>query len=339
MIVNLETIARELEKRQRATRLDARSRLWKPRATPATDLGYRCKRRIVLHRTAPEKAAPLSEGLASIFTEGNLHQRDVRQELATLGCEVVESELNFYDDRLDVSGTIDGKVILRELLEALGMDPGDIDHRERKPLEIKSTGGDPPRTDEALKNHRGLYGRYWCQMQTYLYLAEEWDGLFLFKSKQTGLWTLVPTYLDLTEMEHLAQKAERVRDHVRAGTLPDRLADRSECASCPWKDTICHPEEEAIDPMLLAVDKDLEDQILERERLDPDRKRFKKLDDELKARFKMTKGDRFMCGDFVITKRPHGRGVRVDFKRQAEKAAEDEGGEVEKTAHPLEEMQ
>lgn len=323
--MNLIEIAKDIEAKQRAHRLEKHSRVWRPVSTPATDLGYRCLRRIVYHRTKPEKATPISEGLASIFEEGDIHQREVRIELSRLGYEVVESEVHFRDNRLDISGAIDGKIL----------DPDNF--RNRIPAEIKSCAGNPPRTDEDLKNHRGIYGRYWCQMQTYLFLDESWDGLFFFKDKQTGLLYVVPTHLDLAEMEFLLRKAETVRDHVKEGTLPDLIPDRSECTLCPWRDTVCHPEEHAPDPLLLAVDRELEGQILRREELDGPRKEFAKIDKLLKTRFKATKGDRFMCGDFVIEKKPHGRGVRVDFKRVAEKAAEDEGVAREE-ASPLEDQ-
>jgi hypothetical protein len=335
----LVTIAKELESAQRAKRLQDRSQLWKPRATPATDLGYRCERRIVYHRTIPEKAAPISEELASIFTEGKEQERLVKAELASLGCDVVSAEVSFFDERLDVSGNIDGKLPLRDVMQALGIsiEGLNLSHRERVPLEVKSTGGNPPRTDLELAMHRGLYGRYWCQMQTYLYLTEEWHGLFLFKNKQTGLWSVVPSSLNLEQMEQLAQKAERVRDAVRAGDLPERLLDRSECPACPWRDTVCHPEEHAPDPLLIATDEELAAQIRERESLDPARKRFAVIDKELKTRFKATKGTRFFCSDYIIEKKPHGKGTRVDFKRLAEEAAENEGTAVE-AGHPLEEQ-
>lgn len=322
----LSDLAHQIETRQRAHRLAKRSRLWRPVSTPATDLGYRCVRRIVYHRTLPEKAKPISEELASIFEEGKIHETQVKIELAELGFEVVETEVHFRDEALDISGAIDGKI-------------QDVENfRRRHPIEIKGMTGDPPKTEEALKYHSGIYGRYYCQMQCYLYLTDVWEGLFIFKSKTTGLYTVVPVVLDLDLMEGLLKKAEAVRDHVRAGTLPEPLADRSECFLCPWRDTECHPEEHAPDPMLLAVDDELEAQILRREELDGPRKEFAKLHDLLRTRFKMTKGDRFLCGDFVVEKKPHGKGTRVDFKRVAEKAAEMEGVAREE-ASPLEDQQ
>ena len=299
----LTAFAAELEIGQRQWRLKDRGGLWRPSATPATDLGYKCERRIVYHRTKPEHASPIGAELASIFAEGDLHQTNIRIELAQMGHEVVEAELNFRDTLLEITGTIDGK------LEVGG------DRRRRAPLEIKSSAGSPPRTQDAMRDHPKLYGRYYSQLQTYLVLTAEPEGLFLIKAKLTGLWSLVPCELDYDHAEGLLAKAERVRDHVRAETLPEQLADRSECIGCPWQQTVCHPEEDAPDPTLLAVDAKLETQLEEREGLDPARKRYAELDKNIKERFKMTKGDQFICGDFVLLKKPHGKGTRLDIKR------------------------
>jgi hypothetical protein len=162
--MNLHDLAKEIEAAQRKKRLEARGKLWRPAATTATDLGYRCLRRIVYHRTVPERAAPISEGLASIFEEGNLHERDIRRELSELGWEVVESDVHFRDDRLEISGVIDGMIKAADPTSRFGW--------RKVPVEIKSCGGDPPKTEEALAGHWGLYGRYYCQMQSYLFLLD-----------------------------------------------------------------------------------------------------------------------------------------------------------------------
>ncbi len=313
-----QELAAELMRAQRARRAAAHRKNWTPSATPATDLGYACERRIVYHRCWPNDAAPISDELASIFEEGNLHQRDVRAELAVLGFEVVEAEVNFRDERLEITGTIDGKL-------ALPTQNGD--KPPRVPVEIKSTAGSPPETAEGLRDSgSALYARYYAQMQTYLILTSSPEGLMLFKSKQTGEWTCIPVALDYEYAEALLKKAERVRDVVKrirgeAGTeeerlarLPARLADRSECGGCPWRDTLCHPAEAPVDPLLLATDAKLTAQIAERAELDPARVRFKDLDEEIKERFKLTAGDRFVVGGkWLVTKKVQKNGTVIKF--------------------------
>lgn len=307
MTIDLYSFARDLEQLQRQARLDRRSRTWKPSATPATSLGYRCERRTYYQLTEPELAAPISEELASIFEEGGHHEKQIRRELSELGFEVVETELNFRDANLWISGTIDGKLLVPGANTKSGY--------ARVPVEIKSWSGSSPVSAAAMRDNDGLLGRYFAQMQTYLVLTAEPVGLFLFKSKLTGLWSIVPCELDFDYAEVLLKRAERLRDAVKEKRIPERLADRGECVGCPWKDTLCHPEEEEIDPLLLTQDTELATQIEEREELDGPRRRYKQLDDKIKARFKMSAGDRWVAGDFLVTKKKHGRGVRIDIKR------------------------
>jgi hypothetical protein len=305
----LNELAAEVMAKQRKRRLDAHTRPWQPSATPATALGYRCERRTVYQRTRPEMSAPIGEELASIFEEGNLHQADVRRELSLLGFEVVEAELNFRDARLDITGTIDGKLSVNG------------EHRARRvPVEIKSCSGCPPTSSDGLRDHGGLYGRYFAQMQTYLFLTNEPEGLFVFKDKITGLWALVPVSLDFEYAENLLKRAERIRDHVKAGTLPDRIPDRSECDGCPFKDTVCHPAEAPVDPLLIAQDPELLSQLSEREQLDVSATRYDKIDKAVKERFKLTNGERFVVGDFLVEKKKHGKGIRVDICRLSKAA-------------------
>lgn len=306
--MQIEEYVQMIAERQRKSRHDKNAKHYSPQMTPASSLGYRCERRLVYSRSQPDDAELVGEELASIFAEGDLHQTDVRRELLELGFEALEAERPFRDSTLEISGRIDGMLSL----------PGD--HQSRIPLEIKSCSGTPPDTADGLRNHKGLYGRYYAQMQVYLYLTSREVGIFLFKDKITGLWTLVVVPLDYDYAEKILKKAERVRDHVRAKTLPDRLADRSECVGCPWQNTACLPAEAPIDPMLLVNDDELLSQLEKRAMDEPTAKAWGKLDKEIKQRFKLTKGEKFIIGNgvFLVEKKPHGKNTRIDIKRLTE---------------------
>jgi hypothetical protein len=87
---------------------------------------------------------------------------------------------------------------------------------------------------------------------------------------------------------------------------------------CPFRDTVCHPAEAEIDPMLLVTDGQLLADLVLRESLDSSATQFDKIDKRTKERFKLTKGDRFIVGGadgFLVTKKPHGKGTRIDIKR------------------------
>jgi len=303
----LHDLAQKIMDAQRKRRHEKHSKIYEPQSTTASSLGYRCERRLVYARTRPEMAAQVTPELASIFEEGDLHQTDVRRELLVLGFEALEAERAFRDEKLQIAGRIDGMLSM----------PGD--HRSRIPVEIKSCSGSPPTTAEGLREHEGIYGRYYAQIQTYLVLTASPAGMFLFKDKITGLWSIVVVPLDYDYAEGLLKKAERVRDHVAAKTLPDRLADRSECAACPFQSSICLPEKAETDPMLLVTDTELIAQLEQRERLDPAATAFDKIDKSVKTRFSLTKGERFVVGDaangFLVSKKKHGANTRIVIQR------------------------
>lgn len=311
----VSAFAAELVAKHEAKVLEERSRPWTPSLTPATDLGYDCERRSVYHRVRPNDASPIDAGLASIFAEGDLHQRDVRAQLGALGAEVLEAERNFRDELLEITGTIDGRLALPSVGGA---------RPRRVPLEIKSTSGAPPKDQASwATTDSPLLRRYYAQLQAYMFLTSEADALALFKNKATGEWSIVAVSLDYDYAERILRRAERIRDSVRAykaatseeakeATLPPRQASRAECATCPWRETVCHPAEAPVDPLLLAVDEELAGQLDRRAALDAPRKEFEKLDEEVKGRFKLTKGDRFVVGArWLVQKKPHGKNVRI----------------------------
>jgi len=308
MFEAVQALAERITEAQKAKLKERAQRVYAPRSTNVSAIGYRCERRTVYARTRPEMADPIGEDLASIFQEGDLHHSDVRRKLSELGFEVLEAERSFRDSSIDVSGKIDGKLSVDE-----------SDHRaERVPTEIKSISGNPPEDQYAMKHGPELYRRYYDSFQLYLFLTDSPYGLFIFKNKITGKLTPVPVELDYAHAEELLKKAERIKAHVEAGTLPERLADRSECKACPFRDSVCLPAEEPIDPLFLVEDAKLLEELEEHERLDPKRRRWKQLDDSIKERFLNTKGDRFVAGgngEFLITKKKHGNGQRIVVER------------------------
>lgn len=285
----IEEFARLIETAQRKARTDQASQPYLPTATPASALGYTCERRLVYIRTQPMAAAPPGEELSSIFREGREHEKQIRRELSELGFEVLEGEVPFEDKATDIKGHIDGR-----LKAPWGA---------RVPVEIKSWGGDGPRSEAEWRDDSGeLMHRYYAQMQAYLYLTAQPDGLLLTKNKLTGLWAIAPAHLDFEFVERLLKKAERVRDAVRAGSLPERDPTRANCKGCPWF-LACLPGEAPVDPLLIATDEDLIGDLAGREALRQAASDFETLDKRIKERFKLTAGDRFIVGSFLVTKK------------------------------------
>jgi CRISPR/Cas system-associated exonuclease Cas4 (RecB family) len=304
---SFEEWAHSLVDAQRKRRLAAHAAVYVPIYTPATSLGYRCERRIVYQRQGA-LATPIDEGLASLFEEGNWTQTQVRAELWLLGMEVLETERNFKDARLEISGTVDGMLSI----------PGE-GHRSRVALEIKRCMGHAPTTQAEWSQAQGLWSRYYAQVTIYLFLSAMERGIGLFKDAASGLWTVCPMRLDYEAAEVLVQRAERVRDAMRAGATPDRIPDRSECRGCPYRETVCHPADAEVDPLLVARDADLYAQLERREELKAYRDEWEELDEKIKERFRATGGDRFVvdgASPFEVVKKRSGNGaLRVRIER------------------------
>ena len=289
MTTPLEDFARTIEAAQRKARTAQSAQPYLPTATPASALGYACERRLVYLRTQPLAAAPPGEELSSIFREGREHEKQIRRELSELGFEVLEGEVPFEDKATDIKGHIDGR-----LKAPWGA---------RVPVEIKSWGGEGPRSETEWRDEAGdLMHRYYAQMQAYLYLTSQPEGLLLTKNKLTGLWAIAPAHLDFEFVEKLLKKAERVRDAVRAGVLPERDPTRAECKGCPWF-LSCLPGEAPVDPLLLAQDDYLLAELETREMVRDQASAFDKLDKRIKDRFRLTAGERFVVGRFLVTKK------------------------------------
>lgn len=343
-LLQLQEFAAELERRQLANRLRHRARVWKPSATAATQLGYECERRIVYQRVIPWAAAPISAELASIFDEGNHHERQVLGELeGDLGIPLRERNASFRDATLDLVGQLDAEA----QVPGLGW----------VPVEVKGLAFIPGDSVEGVDLADGpvaLHRRYFAQLQVYLFLRGKEVGLFIFKSKVTGRWRSIAVALDYDFTETLLRRAERVRDAVRAYVaafatvrpytqdgpdldaegepigadwsaalaaaeprLPPRIADRSECGSCPFRRR-CNPSEAPVDPALLVEDETLIADLAAMAEARPHRAVYEKKHKAIRERFALTAGSVFFAGPFKIEKRPHGKTWKLVITRKEE---------------------
>lgn len=340
----LEAFAKDLERRQGELRVKRRSWTWKPTATSASQLGYRCERRIVYQRVTPWAAQPINAELASIFEEGEHHEKQVIRELEDdLGLKIRERQASFRDTRHDIVGVID--------LEAFVPGVGWV------PTEVKSTSflpGDDVDGLELAEGNVQLHRRYFAQLLTYMLLRSQFLGLFIFKSRVTGRWRCIAISLieddDYRRAETLLKRAERVRDAVRAFVaafdgvmnfrqegpadlaelidgpwahalaagerhLPERIPDRSECPRCPFLKT-CRPSDAPIDPALLIDDADVIEQCTKLLESKPAHSGYKRGYKALKGRFDLTGGTLFFAGPFKIEKRRHGKGWKLMVENQ-----------------------
>lgn len=238
-----------------------------------------CDRRMVYECTIPDQLPPWPAEVRAKFLYGHDRERDQLVNLARIGRDATPPftvigqqerfELKDRRGRVVITGKVDARL--------------EID-RERPPVEIKAWS---PYVVERLETFRDVFDNPWTrsggyQMLSYLYGASEPYGFLLLD--RSGIPRLLPVELDrhLDEMEAFLTRAEHVRDHVDAGTLPDYYDDPIECQRCPWYGAVCNPPE-AFAGATVLTDPELEARLIRREELKAAAREYSDLDADVKA--------------------------------------------------------
>ena len=198
-----------------------------------------CERRMVLELTQPDQQPPFPAEVLAKFRRGEDRERELLIDLSRVGREaeppftVVAQqerfELRDHRSRVAIVGKVDARLQLAGGPMA--------------PVEVKAWS---PFLVDRIETFDDLFRSPWTrsgayQLLTYLYGAGVPFGFLLLD--RSGLPLLVPVELDrhLDALEDFLSRAERVLDHVAAGTLPDYLDDPTECQRCPFYGAICNP--------------------------------------------------------------------------------------------------
>lgn len=254
----------------------------------ASNLGHPCELYLVLERTKWEQRKPHDLGLLKVFRRGQLLEPVMQRDFLDMGWKVQGIQQAQFWKGPNISGHIDLRV-----------------SRNGGPLvltELKTVSPNHFRelqTAEDLLNHKQHYVRAWpAQLQLYLLLNSEEEGLFVLHEIVSNEYRAIPFTLDYAMAESLLQKAERVNAHVDAGTEPEPLAEADVCERCPYFGTACYPplivqEGEFVD------DPDLEGAMGRWLELKGSVSEYNELDKSIKARFKGVEKAR--CGPFSVT--------------------------------------
>lgn len=209
----------------------SRIRIHPVHTTRASSIGHECERFLVYERTQGEFRKPHEENTQALFDLGNHLERYVVGELAAMNIDVHERARDFFDRELELSGHIDGKLVI----------PG-VEHPV--PAEIKGLNpftADRIETLDDIRNCRqGWVRKYYAQLQTYLHLDKSPMGVFVILNKVSGQIAFIDCPYDREFATELIEKVKRVRDAVRAKTLPERH-QTSDCARCPFAH-VCLPD-------------------------------------------------------------------------------------------------
>ena len=256
---------------------------WAPSGNYASQVGHPCERNLVYNRLNwNEKLLPAPSKLL-IFRDGNAHENEVLKLLNEAGIQVIEQQRPFELKDLEVRGKIDGRIKI---------------NGHAIPLEIKSINPydfDKIHTVQDLLNSPKPWTQgYVAQMMIYLLMMNEQDGIMLFKNKATGQLKQINVTLDYAFAEGICKKLERVNKHVKAGTYPDRITDRSICGYCDFRH-ICLADEVS-ESINITDDPEITDLVEQREALKLQAKAFEELDDKLKEIWKTKDVGTYLVG-------------------------------------------
>lgn len=188
----------------------------------ASELGHPCERYLYYCRAKWSEAQAPDPALQGIFEDGNLHEQAVRREIETAGVTFLEQQRPFEWPQYNITGTIDGKIVL---------------DGAALPIEIKSMAGaiyDRIRTFDDLKAAKQIWLRkYPGQMTLYLLMSNSEFGVICCKNKWSAAIKFLDVRLDYGLGEEMLKKAERVNVAIQTGAVPDYPPyDDSMCARC-----------------------------------------------------------------------------------------------------------
>lgn len=264
-------------------------------ANRASEVGHPCVKYHVLNRTAWQEKSLHDVGLQLVFDLGNMVEKQVIQDMVDAGFDVVEQQRSFLWGKYNITGHIDGKVII---------------DGQTYPFEIKSCSPyvfDSINTIDDLKNGKYLYLRkYPSQLNLYLLMDEKEKGFFLFKNKVSGAMKEIWMDLDLELAERDIQRMVEVNNHIKSETLPDGINEEDICTGCPFEH-ICAP---AINREEVEIDtSELADLLNRLEQLKPMKKEYEDIDRQIKpmleGREKVLAGDWYISGGWVTRKETH----------------------------------
>jgi len=265
-----------------------------------SQLGDPCERRLYYHRTAWDKAAPISTGLAGIFETGNELEPLVERHLSEIGSRatppfrIVGQQQTTRDELFDahkISGRVDGFLQVQPVSESW---------QTVAVVDIKTSN---PNVFESLDGMDSLSAypwtsRYRAQLMLYA-LAHNLDQCLLVFVNKANLWQFkaISFPLDFAYAEGLIQKADRINAAVETKSPPPKINRPNECGRCEYAH-ICLPELVGTGTLTVSDDAELEELLIERESVQSAHKRWEQIDGILKKR--LVPGQDLITGKFLI---------------------------------------
>ena len=206
------------------TFMQSQIKQWPVVSNRASEIGHSCERYLVFNRTRWQERSLHTLDLEYIFREGREQEKSVLKLLMDSDVDVLEQQRPFSWPVHNITGSIDGKVLL---------------NGEAIPLEIKSMHPfiwtKINTLEDMLHSKMDHLRKYPAQLTIYMLCDNKDKALFLFKNKSTGQLKEILIHLDYEYAEGLIKKIERVNTAVTDGITPDGIPWGDTCERCAYR--------------------------------------------------------------------------------------------------------
>lgn len=239
----------------------------------ASEMGHDCVRFLVFNRVRWQDKMLHDVLLEVIFQEGNYQEEAVKKTLAKAGFELTQQQRGYFETQQNITGHLDSFLSHPEIL------PKPI------PIEIKGLSQNNwssiNKFSDILEHKQYYIRKYAAQINLYMYMSEEDEGLFVLKNKQNGQIKFIPAELDYEYTEGLLKKAEKINDYVekykKNGHIPDETTqDAKICAGCAFRH-ICFKDSDPYQGITLIQEKIAEDGLVRMKELEDAAKEYEEL--------------------------------------------------------------
>ena len=272
-----------------------------PSANTPSTLGHPCDRRLVWARTRGEDAQRHSVDLELIYFVGRESETMVQKLMQIDGFTILEHQRPLKDYTFNISAKIDCKITH----PSLGRKPVLCEIKSMSPIQFPKY----VKQEDFLNSNIFYYKNYYTQVQTCLYLIsleqqnfEDYCYVVLFNKNNGKRRSIIFERDDRYIEEHVFKKCERINNYVKSGLLPEAHYLEGVCEECPFRH-VCDVGKSSGGAMVLDKS-ELNELLLERDRLEYSYKRYKEIDEHVKENFKNYKNETgkslFLLDDYEV---------------------------------------
>ena len=213
---------------------------------PRISQNGRCLRCAVYDRLGyQEEKEPLDPESIAKMEEGRLHEEDIKQKFALLGCPPMDCQRDILIPAKTHTGLIKGKIDF-----CIWIDETGLEHIRQRGIPVPEFVTAGKKLVEAKSISRAGFDflgekpmeAHEAQAITYLHkLIEEgvYQALVLYKCRDTGRWKEYWLQYDPEIVIQAMEKFEQVESHAQSGTLPPRVTadpDLYPCSHCEFQE-------------------------------------------------------------------------------------------------------